>query len=155
MFVWLAGLPAMFKGPIDFYHFILLSLTLIMGSQGQRKVKLGFIFTHLFSTDWDEIWYGVEEIQAQYPGTVIGWDLMKQMKQLLFYWLYQKRWYAFRRLWTALIQTWCDDRYYHTLHFDTSLTNFDLDSLSHEYKKAKPSVPVISQNCSVVLEGIY
>ena len=41
--------PAMLIGTINFYHFILFSLTLTMpgGSQGQRKVKLtGFIFSH-------------------------------------------------------------------------------------------------------------
>ena len=44
-----------------------------------------------------------------------------------------------------LIQAWFDCRCYCTLHFDTSLIDFDLDSRSQECVKAKTSVPVISQ----------
>ena len=44
-----------------------------------------------------------------------------------------------------LIQTWYDDRYFCTLHFDTSLTDHDLDSRSQR-EKAETSVPIISES---------
>ena len=44
-----------------------------------------------------------------------------------------------------LIQTWFDDNYYCTLHFDTSLLDLDLASRSQVCKKAKTSLPIISQ----------
>ena len=33
-----------------------------------------------FSTDQDEIWYGVETIQVKHPGTIFEQDLMKEGK---------------------------------------------------------------------------
>ena len=45
-----------------------------------------------------------------------------------------------------LIQTWYDDRYYCTLHFDSSLIDLDHDSRSQGYEKAKPSAPIVSQS---------
>ena len=47
-----------------------------------------------------------------------------------------------------LIQTWYDNRCYHTLHFDTitSLIDLAFDSRPQESKKAKTSAPVISQS---------
>ena len=56
-----------------------------------------------------------------------------------------------------LTQTWYDDRHYCTLqfdkslidlalHFDTSPIDLDLHSRSQECKKAKTSVPNISQS---------
>ena len=48
------------------------------------------------------------------------------------------------------IQTWCDDRYYCSLHFDTSLIDLDLDSRSQECEKAKTSAPIISQSLQSV-----
>ena len=44
----------------------------------------------------------------------------------------------------SFIQTWYDDRYYCTLHFDTSLTDLGLGSRSQECKKAKTSALSIS-----------
>ena len=44
-----------------------------------------------------------------------------------------------------LIQTWYDDGYYCTLHFDTSLIDLYFDSRSQECEKAKTAVPVISE----------
>ena len=43
-----------------------------------------------------------------------------------------------------LIRTWYADGYCCTLHVDTGLIDFDLDSRSQECKKAKMSVPIIS-----------
>ena len=47
-----------------------------------------------------------------------------------------------------LIQTWYDDSSCCscTLHFDTGLTDLDLDSRSQECEKAKTAVPTISQS---------
>ena len=45
-----------------------------------------------------------------------------------------------------LIQTWYDDRYYCTLHFDTSVTDHDLDSRLQECEKTKTSATIISQS---------
>ena len=45
---------------------------------------------------------------------------------------------------------WCDDRYYCTLHFDTSLIDLDQDSRSQECKKAKTSGPSISQSFQLI-----
>ena len=45
-----------------------------------------------------------------------------------------------------LIHIWYDDRYFCTLHFDTSRFDFDLDSRLQECKKAKASVPNISKS---------
>ena len=45
-----------------------------------------------------------------------------------------------------LIQSKYEGRYYWTLHCDTSLIDFDLDSRSLEDMKVKTSAPVISQS---------
>ena len=43
-------------------------------SQGQRKAKpVGFIFSH-FSTDQDEILYGVDASLVGHPGAISEWD---------------------------------------------------------------------------------
>ena len=44
-----------------------------------------------------------------------------------------------------LIQTWSDDRYYCTLHFDASLIDRGLDSSSQEFETANILAPVTSQ----------
>ena len=54
-----------------------------------------------------------------------------------------------------LLQTWYDDRYYRTLHLDTSLIDLDRDSRSQECKKAKSSAAIISQNFRTILDGIW
>ena len=53
-----------------------------------------------------------------------------------------------------LIEIWYDDTYYCTLHFETSLIDLDPDSWSQECKKAKTSVPIISQ-FSINLNGLW
>ena len=53
-----------------------------------------------------------------------------------------------------MIQTWYDDIYDCTLHFDTSLIHLDLDSRSQECKKAKTSPPMTSQ-FSIDLNGMW
>ena len=50
---------------------------------------------------------------------------------------YLKQWHAFGRSKIDLVQPEHVDLNYLTLHFDTSLIDFDLDSGSHECKKAK------------------
>ena len=55
-----------------------------------------------------------------------------------------------------LIQTRYDNRYYCTLHFNTSLIDLNVDSRSQERKKVKPSVAIISQSFqSVRMEFVY
>ena len=49
-----------------------------------------------------------------------------------------------------LIQTWYDDRCYCTLHFDTSLVDLNLDSVSQKCEKAKTSASVISQSFQLI-----
>ena len=44
-----------------------------------------------------------------------------------------------------VIQTWENDRYYCTLHFDTSLLDPDFDSRLQECETARTSEPIISQ----------
>ena len=44
-----------------------------------------------------------------------------------------------------MIQIWCDDRYYCTLHFDTSLFDLDLHSRSQECENEITSAPIASQ----------
>ena len=65
----------------------------------------------------------------------------------------RKLWYshAFGCLWIDLIQTWYSNRYYCTLHFDTSLIGLDLYSRSLEHEEAKTS----SQSFQSVLDGIW
>ena len=45
-----------------------------------------------------------------------------------------------------LIQTWFNDRYNCTLHFDTNVIDLDRDSRSRECEKAKACAPIISQS---------
>ena len=58
-------------GNFDFYHFILLSVTLTL--HGSHKVStkqcLLSYFSHTLSSDEDEIWSGEEAIQAEHPET--------------------------------------------------------------------------------------
>ena len=61
-------IPAMLKGTIDIYHFILLSvtMTLIGGQKVSRKQNLLASFSAHFSTDQDEIGCGIEAIQVEH-----------------------------------------------------------------------------------------
>ena len=58
-------------GTIDFYHFIpgLLTLTLLEGHKVSAKQTHWLHFLPHLSSDQDEIWCGVEAIQAKHPET--------------------------------------------------------------------------------------
>ena len=128
---------AMLIGTIDFYHFIwaFTDLDFGWGSQGQCKAKpAGFIFSHIFRL-----------IRMKF-------DVMKQLKpNILKLLLSEISWNKENNcclanciknvnigmhldvLWINLIQTWYDDRFYCTLHLDTSLTDLDLlNQFSHK-----------------------
>ena len=72
---------------------------------------------------------------------------------MLFYRLFTKkkkkkkreRWHACGRLQINLIQAWYDDRYYRTLHFDTSQIDLDLFQ-GQGCEKATTSAPTILQS---------
>ena len=85
-------IPALFIGVIDFYHFMLLSLTLTCpGVTRSAQIKTYWLhFLKHFSFDEDEIWCGDEAIQAELYETTFVWDLVKSRKQILFYTLCQK-----------------------------------------------------------------
>ena len=66
----------MLIGTIDFYQFITFSdLDLDYGSQGQTKAKPDLLILTHFSSDWKEIWYVDEAIQAEHPKTTFELDL--------------------------------------------------------------------------------
>ena len=60
-----------------------------------------------------------------------------------------------------MLETCYDDRYYLTLHFDTSLRHLDFDSKSQGIEKAHISALIISQICRfiqlefIVLLGLH
>ena len=56
-------IPDMRTGTIDSNHFTPLSVTL--GLAGGTKQTCWLYFLSHFSTEWDEIWNGDEEIEAQ------------------------------------------------------------------------------------------
>ena len=66
----------MLKGTIDLYHFRPLSLTLTLaGITRSVQSKTSWLhFLTLFSTDQDEILYGLEAIQTEYPDDAFAWD---------------------------------------------------------------------------------
>ena len=62
---------AMLIVTIDIDHFIPLSvtMTLVGGHKVSTKQCLFLHFLAHFSTEWDEIWYGDESVQAEHPET--------------------------------------------------------------------------------------
>ena len=50
---------------------------------------------------------------------------------------------------------WCGDRYNCSLHFDTSLVDFDLDSRSQKCKKSKNFCSNYVTKFSITLSGIW
>ena len=69
-------------GTIHFYHSIPLSVPLtLFGGHKSAKSKTSWLhFLAHFSTDQDEIWYGVEAVQAENPDTISVWDIMEEGK---------------------------------------------------------------------------
>ena len=97
-------IPALLMGTIYLYRVILLSVTLtVAGGQKVRRSaqsKTGWLhfLTH-FLTELDEIWHGDETIQIKYPKTTVNWDFVNQEKEVLFYWLHQKKNFNVGILW--------------------------------------------------------
>ena len=84
------------------------------------------------------------------------WYRFVQTRGLLFYLLHSKI-FNIGHLQIYLLQTWSDDIYCYTLHFDTSTflkgtsqSDLDLDSRSQGCKKANTSVAIISQSFSSI-----
>ena len=67
-------------GTIDFYHFILLSLTFTLAASHKISAKQNLVasVSHILPNDQDEIWCGLEAIQVKHPDTRFKRDLMKQ-----------------------------------------------------------------------------
>ena len=108
-------------------------LDLAWESQGQPKAKpIGFTFFHTFhlirmkfgvvmkQLKLNILWLFLSKICLNKENKCFSTDCIKKL-------LYS---HAFGCLQMELIQTWHDDRYYCTLHFDTSLTYLELDSRS-------------------------
>ena len=101
------------------------------GSQGQHKAKpIGFSHTLFNWMRSNLIWWRCslsltywDYFLLRFIGSREILGVTKCIKKL------QCR-HACKHLWTNLVQTWYDTRYYWTLHFDTSLLN--LDSRSQE-----------------------
>ena len=123
-----------------FSLFLPLSMTLTGGHKVNAKLNLLASFSPtLFSwSGWNLMWWSSSYWTS---GDYFLEDLSKQEKQLLFYRQRQQTftWQAFGCLWMDLNQTWCDDRCYCTLHFDSSLIGLDLDWRLRECEKAKNS----------------
>ena len=103
--------PNSFIHAIDFYHSMQLSVTLTLAWDHEVSGKQNHLASFprtLFN------WYNGEAIQVEQLHNTFEWDLMNQGKYFLFYWLRSKlkQWYVCGRLWTDLVQTWHDDRYY-------------------------------------------
>ena len=64
----------MLIGTVDFFYFIPLSLTLILpgGHEVSPKQNLLASFSHNFSTEHDEIWYGIEAIEHSDTSCELG-----------------------------------------------------------------------------------
>ena len=159
-------IPAMRIGTIDIYHFISLSLTLTLpaGSQGQRKAKpVGFIFSHTFpdlaikQIKLNILRLHLSKMYWNKGNNCCFTDCVKKtkpkqnqnktkqkQKQKQKTLEKQAREHAFGCLRMDLIQSWYDDKYYCTLHFDTSLTLVIL--WSQECEIAECSAPIISQS---------
>ena len=128
-------IAAMLIGTIDFYHFVPLSLILILpgGHKVNAKQNLlsSFSQTLFIWSRWNLMWWWshwswtsreylwVRLIKIRETSAV----LVTASKNFII-------WHAFGSLKINLIPTWCGDsidRYYFTLHFDTSLIIIYLD----------------------------
>ena len=96
---------------IDFCHFILHSVTLTKagGHKGSATKCCLHFHTH-FSSDQDEILYGVEAVQVKHPNTTFEQVIDLRETSYWFkgnncYCLNKLWWHAFRHLWTDLDQT--------------------------------------------------
>ena len=128
-------IPAILIGTIDFYHFILLSMTLTEVRRLVAQSKTYWLLAH-FSSDQDEIWCVDKQFKLNIPRLLLSkiyWnkgdnccatDCVKNLKFACI--LMFMNGFEPNLVW-----------YYYTLHFDTSLSNLDLDSRSQESEKAK------------------
>ena len=118
-------------------------LDLVCGSQGQTQSKakhVGFIFLHIFHLIRAKFNAVVKQLKLNILSRGFSKIYWNKGNNCCFTHCIKKlsHWHAFRCLWMDLIQTQYDDRYYCTLHFDTSLIDLylDLDSRSQDCEKA-------------------
>ena len=150
-------LPATLVSAIDFDHFILILLTLTMawGHKVSTKQNLLASFSHTLSiwVGWNVVWWW-----SNSNWTSCDWLLLseviesRELSAVLLTASTSQCWHAFGHLVTDFLQTWYGYGCYWTLHFDTSLCGFDHESRSQGCKKAKPSMPSISQSYSTEVE---
>ena len=111
--------PAMLIGTVDYYYFIPLSLTLsLLGGHkvnAMRNILASFSCTFFNSLGWNLLGYWSNP----------SWTSWYHMLACI---------WTFRNWFGSSNQSWCDDRYYWILHFDTSLIDSNLDSRSKKVK---------------------
>ena len=110
-------------------------------SEGQCKAKpIGLIFLQVFHL----IGMKCDVLMKQFQPKILRLILVRfcetrgisaVLPSVSFY-----HWHAFK----CLIQPWYGDRYYCTVHFDSSLIDLGFDSRSRECEKANTSVQIIS-----------
>ena len=149
----------MLRGTIDFYH---PDLILVEGHMVSAKQNLLALFSSTLSSwpRWNLIWcwsnsswtswyyFWVRFCETREVAAVL---LPVSKKFMLVCIRTFMNWTAFRHLWINLVQRQYDGRYYWILHFDTSLTDLDLDWRAQECKEAKTSAAIISQSFLLIM----
>ena len=149
-------------GTIDFYHVILLSLTLTLpvGHKVSTYQNLLALFSHIhFSwSGWNLMWWWINLSWTSWDYFWI-WVRFIETKDCLKKTPTNVGMHSDRALWIDLIHTWYDDRSYRhqfcTLHFDTKLIDLDLDSRSQDCEKAKASAVIISKSFQFEWNLVY
>ena len=144
---------------IDFYHFILsLTLTLLGDHKDSTKWKLlaSFSCTLFNLSGWNVIWCWSN---SNWTSSYYFWARFSETRERTAVLLTASKnlwcWHVFRCLWIDLLWIWCDDRWYWTVHFDTTLpvkltVTLIKQSMPQECEKAKTSAPIISQSFQLI-----
>ena len=143
----------MLVGTIDFYYLLPLSMTLTLAGSSKVSAKqnllASFSGTLLNQSGWNLIWcWSGWSWTSWYYVLVRFLETIEIHTVLLTASKYLNRVRHLDVYKSSMVQNWFDDRYYWSLHSDTSLT--DLDSRSQECEKAKTSAPIISQSFQII-----
>ena len=128
--------------PEPFYTtFSDLNLGVRVTRSAQSKTSCLHFLPH-FSTEWDEIWYGYETIQAEHPNNSRR-EILRINGNNYCFLLHQKSktFPCIQTFTNRFGSNWDSDRSYYTLHFDSCLC----DQGHWDARKEKTSVPIISQ----------
>ena len=133
----------MLIGTTDFYH----SVTLAAGHKVSAKRSLLASSSYILFkwSRWNLMWCWSNSSWTPWHYCWVRFTQTREITAGLLTAWKKNPCFAFEQLWTDFVEIYYDDRYYWTLHFDTSLRVLDLHSRSQKCQKARTSASIISQ----------